>query len=45
MGWPTYLVVSDPDDEFAIVGELKGGMTKGDFRNKLSTILSDYNKN
>ncbi len=38
MGWPTYLIVSDPEGEFTIHGELKGGMPKGDFRNRLSSI-------
>ena len=40
MGWPTYLVVSNIDSEFKIVGEIKGGMTKGDFRNKLNLIIN-----
>ena len=39
MGWPTYLVVSDPEGEFVIHGELKGGMPKGDFRDKLSALI------
>jgi hypothetical protein len=39
MGWPTYLVVSDPEGEFTIHGELRGGMPKGDFRQKLSALL------
>ena len=39
MGWPTYLLVKDPDGEFSIVGEIKGGMPKGDFRNKLQAII------
>ena len=39
MGWPTYLLVSDPEAEFAIHGELKGGMQKGEFRDKLSSLL------
>ena len=38
MGWPTYLVVSDPEGEFTIHGELKGGMPKGDFRKRLNSI-------
>ena len=44
MGWPTYLLVESPDNEFHIVGELKGGMSKGDFRKKLSDLLSNYTK-
>tara|TARA_Y100001968_G_scaffold39043_1_gene29763 strand:+ start:96 stop:401 length:306 start_codon:yes stop_codon:yes gene_type:complete len=39
MGWPTYLLVSNPDNDFLIVGELKGGMPKGDFRNRLKKLL------
>ncbi len=41
MGWPTYLVVSDPEGEFEIHGELKGGMPKGDFRTRLQALLPD----
>jgi len=41
MGWPTYLVVTDPEGEFAIHGELKGGMPKGDFRSRLQALLPD----
>ena len=40
MGWPTYLLVTDLDSDFNVIGELKGGMSKGDFRNKLSSLLS-----
>ncbi len=39
MGWPTYLLVSNPDDDFTIIGEIKGGHPKGDFRDKLKTII------
>jgi hypothetical protein len=39
MGWPTYLVVSDPEGAFTIHGELKGGMPKGDFRTRLAALL------
>ena len=41
MGWPTYLLVSEPEGEFTIHGELKGGMPKGDFRTRLSALISD----
>ncbi len=40
MGWPTYLIVKDPDAEFSILGEIKGGMAKGEFRKKLEAIIS-----
>lgn len=36
MGWPTYLVVSNPEGDFTIHGEVKGGMPKGDFRQRLA---------
>ena len=39
MGWPTYLLVTDPEGDFAIHGEMKGGMQKGEFREKLSALL------
>ena len=43
MGWPTYLLVNNPEEEFKVVGELKGGMSKGDFRNRLSKLLDTFN--
>ena len=39
MGWPTYLLVTDPDGDFTIQGEIKGGSQKGEFRNKLKALL------
>jgi hypothetical protein len=40
MGWPTYLVCESPDQpEFKIVGEVKGGHPKGEFRSRLQAIL------
>jgi len=39
MGWPTYLIVSDPEGDFTIHAELKGGMPKGEFRTKLTALL------
>ena len=45
MGWPTYLLVNDPDGEFVILGEIKGGMQKGEFRAKLSNIIENTNLN
>jgi hypothetical protein len=38
MGWPTYLVVSQREEEFEIHDEVKGGMAKGDFRERLREI-------
>tara|TARA_Y100001968_G_C19025848_1_gene557384 strand:+ start:84 stop:335 length:252 start_codon:yes stop_codon:yes gene_type:complete len=39
MGWPTYLLVVNPEDNYQIIGELRGGMSKGDFRDKLKQLL------
>ena len=41
MGWPTYLLVNDPDGDFEIIGELKGGIEKGDFRERLTKLVSN----
>ena len=41
MGWPTYLIVDEPEGDFKIKGELKGGMSKGEFRTKLKTIIDN----
>ncbi len=41
MGWPTYLLVKDPDGEFKVLGEIKGGMPKGSFREKLNGLLNN----
>ena len=43
MGWPTYLLVTDPEGDFTVVGELKGGMPKGDFRLRLSKLVDEFN--
>ncbi|HGY5534691.1 MAG TPA: hypothetical protein ACN46O_06025 [Prochlorococcus sp.] len=40
-GWPTYLVVSDPEGEYIIHGGLKGGIAKGDFRTRLAALVPD----
>ena len=39
MGWPTYLLVNNPDSDFEIIGELKGGIAKGGFRERLANLL------
>ena len=39
MGWPTYLLVSEPEGDFTIHGALRGGMPKGDFRSRLQALL------
>lgn len=40
MGWPTYIVCNTPDAEFEILGEVKGGHPKGEFRTRLQAILT-----
>ena len=40
MGWPTYILVSNLEGEFNIMGEVKGGHPKGEFREQLSNIIS-----
>ena len=39
MGWPTYLLVENPEGDFSILGELKGGMSKGEFRDRLKMLI------
>lgn len=39
MGWPTYIVCSDPEGDFQILGEIKGGHPKGEFRRRLQAVL------
>ena len=39
MGWPTYLLVENPEGDFRIHGELRGGMPKGDFRERLTALI------
>ncbi|MGD1854805.1 MAG: thioredoxin family protein [Leptolyngbyaceae cyanobacterium] len=39
MGWPTYLVCEEPEGEFKILGEVKGGHPKGEFRKRLQAVL------
>jgi hypothetical protein len=39
MGWPTYLLVSEVETDFVIHGEIRGGMPKGDFRERLQATL------
>ncbi len=39
MGWPTYIVCESPEAEFKIMGEVKGGHPKGEFRSRLQAVL------
>tara|TARA_Y100001968_G_C19429218_1_gene756056 strand:+ start:507 stop:815 length:309 start_codon:yes stop_codon:yes gene_type:complete len=41
MGWPTYILVNNPEDEFQIIGQLKGGIPKGDFRVRLKNLIDN----
>jgi hypothetical protein len=39
MGWPTYIVCNSPEGEFQIIGEVKGGHPKGEFRSRLQAVV------
>ncbi|WP_017326533.1 hypothetical protein [Synechococcus sp. PCC 7336] len=39
MGWPTYFVCDNPEGEFDILGEIKGGHMKGEFRKRVQAVL------
>jgi hypothetical protein len=41
MGWPTYIICQSPEGEFKILGEVKGGHPKGDFRTKLQAVVDN----
>jgi hypothetical protein len=41
MGWPTYIICDRPEDEFKILGEVKGGHPKGEFRTRLQAVLDE----
>lgn len=43
MGWPTYIVCDAPEEEFQILGEVKGGHPKGEFRSRLQAVLAESN--
>lgn len=40
MGWPTYIICDSPEGDFTIIGEVKGGHPKGEFRSRLQEILN-----
>ena len=40
MGWPTYFICDEPEGEFTVLGEVKGGHMKGAFRKRLQSILA-----
>jgi hypothetical protein len=39
MGWPTYLLCENPESDVKILGEVKGGHPKGEFRTRLQALL------
>ncbi|ESA39052.1 hypothetical protein N836_29300 [Leptolyngbya sp. Heron Island J] len=39
MGWPTYIICENPEGEFAVLGEVKGGHPKGEFRKRLQAVI------
>ncbi|MGB3642515.1 MAG: thioredoxin family protein [Rivularia sp. (in: cyanobacteria)] len=41
MGWPTYIVCDSPEEEPHILGEVKGGHPKGEFRTRLQSVLDE----
>ena len=44
MGWPTYIICDAPEtDNFKILGEVKGGHPKGEFRSRLQGVLGEMN--
>lgn len=43
MGWPTYIVCDSPEEDFKIVGEVKGAHPKGEFREKLQALVAQLN--
>jgi hypothetical protein len=45
MGWPTYIICDSPEQEFKIIGEVKGGHPKGEFRTLLQQVLDSTGTN
>lgn len=43
IGWPTYILCDSPEGDFDIIGEIKGGHPKGQFRSRLKKILDKPN--
>ena len=43
-GFPMYLLVSNAEDEklFSILGDIKGGMSKGEYRDRLSSLIKRF---
>lgn len=43
MGWPTYIICDEPEGEFQILGDVRGGHPKGEFRTRLQAVLAPIN--
>ncbi len=41
MGWPTDFVCDEPGGDFKILGEIRGGHMKGEFRKRVQAILDE----
>ena len=41
MGWPTYILITGTEEAFKIIGEIKGGMGKGEFRDRLNDQINN----
>ena len=41
MGWPTYIICDSPEGDFSVLGEVKGGHPKGEFRTLLKAVLEE----
>ncbi|MEO1433870.1 MAG: thioredoxin family protein [Cyanobacteria bacterium J06633_8] len=41
MGWPTYIICDSPEEEVKILGEVKGGHPKGEFRTRLQSVIGE----
>ncbi len=39
MGWPTYILADDPEGTFSVLGMVKGGHPKGEFRAQVRALL------
>lgn len=39
MGWPTYLICDAPEGDVEILGEVKGGHPRGEFKSRLQALL------
>ncbi|HLP92320.1 MAG TPA: thioredoxin family protein [Nostocaceae cyanobacterium] len=40
MGWPSYIITDSPEGEFKILGDVRGGHPKGEFRERIQAVLN-----